>query len=275
MAADPFSAREINDSIAEEVARIHSVWLERCAKQNFPAGYEETIIETFLKTLDAHGEGYLKAVLDSESLKVFCLTLRWVGSTILGLAQKQGPLSNLFPDERFRKLVLSSWPIIKKMIENSKVPVEQQERAIEAHIEAEVDRLRQSTMQQASDHDTWRVSVLRTAEILFEARYKHWYAEALKKLRLQKTDSDASPKASHLPKTETEQSHPLRAKWLQERLKERAWNRNDPHRHGGPDAKTIDKILDGKSVREDVLEKLAKALSNKNRAVNILDIPTA
>jgi hypothetical protein len=66
---------------------------------------------------------------------------------------------------------------------------------------------------------------------------------------------------------------PLRAEWLRKRLSERAWNRNDPLRQRGPDPKTIDKILAGAAVREDVLEKLANALSSKFAKVTLLDIP--
>jgi hypothetical protein len=66
---------------------------------------------------------------------------------------------------------------------------------------------------------------------------------------------------------------PKRAAWLRDRLTERAWNRNDPLRFRGPDPKTVDKILRGEAVREDVLEKLATAFSQKGEIVNLLNIP--
>lgn len=66
---------------------------------------------------------------------------------------------------------------------------------------------------------------------------------------------------------------PHRAAWLAARLRERSWNRNDPLRYNGPDPKTIDKILEGRAVREDVLEKLVSALSAKIATVTVLDIP--
>jgi hypothetical protein len=68
---------------------------------------------------------------------------------------------------------------------------------------------------------------------------------------------------------------PARAAWLKDRLRERSWNKHDLSSHGGPDHKTVQKILDGLSVREDVLEKVAKGLSMKNAEVNVLDIPQA
>jgi len=66
---------------------------------------------------------------------------------------------------------------------------------------------------------------------------------------------------------------PRRAEWLHERLIERAWNKHEVHRYGGPDPDTVQKILDGFKVREDVLERLAKALSQKHGTVGLLEIP--
>lgn len=64
-----------------------------------------------------------------------------------------------------------------------------------------------------------------------------------------------------------------RAAWLRKRLAERAWNKHDLFRQGGPDHKSVQKILDGRKVREDVLEKVADALSKKHSKVTVLDIP--
>lgn len=73
--------------------------------------------------------------------------------------------------------------------------------------------------------------------------------------------------------TGPEPEFPRRAEWLRERFRERSWNRNDPLRQNGPDPKTIDKILAGQAVREDVLERLASALSNKWAKVSVIEIP--
>lgn len=117
-----------------------------------------------------------------------------------------------------------------------------------------------------------------------------WSAIRAEREAISNTQADAeSEVAESVPESEPEEAddgadsrrsakgepaYPQRGLWLQARLKERAWNRNDPPRYGGPDAKTIDKILRGESVREDVLEKLAKALSKKSGTVTLLDIPT-
>ena len=71
---------------------------------------------------------------------------------------------------------------------------------------------------------------------------------------------------------------PNRASWLKDRLQERSWNKHDVSRQGGPDRKTVQKILDSQQIREDVLEKLATALSKapaskKLPNVTVLDVP--
>lgn len=75
-----------------------------------------------------------------------------------------------------------------------------------------------------------------------------------------------------------EPQFPNRASWLKLRLQERSWNKHDLSRHGGPDCKTVQKILDGQRIREEGLEKVATALSKaptskKLPTVTLLDIP--
>ena len=66
---------------------------------------------------------------------------------------------------------------------------------------------------------------------------------------------------------------PKRAAWLLERLYERAWNKHDLAKQRGPHHKTTQKVLDALAVREDVLEKIANALSKKFATVEMVDIP--
>jgi hypothetical protein len=66
---------------------------------------------------------------------------------------------------------------------------------------------------------------------------------------------------------------PRRAAWLREQLSRRELNRHTLHANGGPDRASTQKILDGLSVREDVLEKVARALSFEGPHVTLLDIP--
>ncbi len=66
---------------------------------------------------------------------------------------------------------------------------------------------------------------------------------------------------------------PTRASWLRGRLLERGWSNADPSEYGGPDRKTIEKILRGEAVRNDVLEKLAYALAKKHAKLSVVDVP--
>ncbi len=71
---------------------------------------------------------------------------------------------------------------------------------------------------------------------------------------------------------------PNRASWLSTKMVERGWNKHDVERCRGPHYKTVQKILDGQPVREEMLGKLVTALSgspdSKNLAkVTLLDIP--
>ena len=68
-------------------------------------------------------------------------------------------------------------------------------------------------------------------------------------------------------------NYPARASWLKDRLLERGWSNSDPSEYEGPDRKTVQKILRGEAVRNDVLQKLADALSKRHDKVNVLDIP--
>ena len=64
-----------------------------------------------------------------------------------------------------------------------------------------------------------------------------------------------------------------RSAWLSGRLLKRGWSTSYPSKWGGPDRKTIEKILRGEAVTNSVLLKLADALSKVGEAVNVLDIP--
>ncbi len=61
---------------------------------------------------------------------------------------------------------------------------------------------------------------------------------------------------------------PNRALWLRHQLEERGWSNDDLYGNRGPDHKTVEKILQGKGVRNDVLKKVADALK-----VSALQIP--
>ena len=66
---------------------------------------------------------------------------------------------------------------------------------------------------------------------------------------------------------------PNRASWLKDQMLKRGWSTADPSKYGGPDRKTVEKILRGEGVRNEVLEKLADALSKKQGKISVIDVP--
>jgi hypothetical protein len=123
-----------------------------------------------------------------------------------------------------------------------------------------------------------------------ECRIVHWRAEALTPAVAGGFGKAQGPASRGVPTEETAVAgkggkgagpipqFPNRASWLKDRLQERSWNKHDVSRQGGPDRKTVQKILDSQQIREDVLEKLATALSKapaskKLPNVTVLDVP--
>jgi hypothetical protein len=67
---------------------------------------------------------------------------------------------------------------------------------------------------------------------------------------------------------------PERAAWLKSEMQNR--DHMTPyalHKAGGPDSKTIKRILEGKPVRDSKLELVASALSHRGPKVRFVDIP--
>lgn len=92
------------------------------------------------------------------------------------------------------------------------------------------------------------------------------------------TDAGPAVKKEDGGRPGPEPQFPKRAVWLKARLGERAWNKHDLARYRGPDHKTVQKVLDGFAVREEVLQKVADGLSKgkvhgKSVDVSVVDIP--
>lgn len=111
------------------------------------------------------------------------------------------------------------------------------------------------------------------------AKVQRWIYEGYKRLEsLRKTqeESEGGPAVKAdmaVTARAATASFPARALWLEERLRERSWNKHDVSRHGGPDHKTVQKVRDGFPVQEGVLQKIVDALSKQYGKVTVLDIP--
>jgi hypothetical protein len=79
------------------------------------------------------------------------------------------------------------------------------------------------------------------------------------------------------PSAESQQPYPNRATWMAARLKERGWDKNSLYPCGGPDRKTVQKILDGKYVRAEVFKRVIDALNHQKKngiTITLTDIPS-
>jgi hypothetical protein len=71
-------------------------------------------------------------------------------------------------------------------------------------------------------------------------------------------------------------SKPSRAEWIRAQLKECGWSSSDPIGFGGPDRKTVERIMRGERVHNNSLKKIAVALSaGRKTPMSVSDIPDA
>lgn len=101
-----------------------------------------------------------------------------------------------------------------------------------------------------------------------ELKHEIYVHRALWSMRHSKAGEDVSQQVRG-------QEFPNRAQWLEKRLLERGLTGSRLHLdYGGPDRKTIEKILRGEPVRNDTLEALARSLSAPPfETVDVHDIP--
>ena len=79
------------------------------------------------------------------------------------------------------------------------------------------------------------------------------------------------------PVAGSKRKDPNRAAWMAVQLKERGWDKNSLYPCGGPDRKTVQKILDGKYVRAEVFRRVVDALNHQKKngvPLGLLDIPS-
>ena len=131
----------------------------------------------------------------------------------------------------------------------------------------------------ARDHIVMWFQMLKDSALKVENNGKLWtlrrVCEVSAILCSRQDSRQEGPAEPAEPKVLASPAYSTRAKWLQDRLRERAWDRNHPRGFGGPDRKTVQRMLDGLAVSPDSLRKLVIAL-NKNKIgkrIELLDIP--
>jgi acyl-CoA reductase-like NAD-dependent aldehyde dehydrogenase len=95
---------------------------------------------------------------------------------VLQNAQERSLLQDPYSDERLRKIAESS---IEYILCQRSLTFEQQEREIRNAVE----RLRLNFRERSQESLEWRIQILMRIETRFEARYKHWAAEAIEQVQ--------------------------------------------------------------------------------------------
>jgi len=172
---DTFSNPAIDKRILADVARIQSAWLHWIAEAS-EGDFDSKIIETLVETLDAHARAYLGALDRENLLPEYNACLRRVGVALLQNAQQHSLLQDPYSEERLRKMAESSSEyILRKRSSTS----EQQE----GEIRNAVERLRLEFRKQSRQALEWRIQIRMRIETHFEARYRHWAAEAMEEVQ--------------------------------------------------------------------------------------------
>lgn len=255
-----FSNPEIDLLIKSKILRLQAASLE-WGETPDGSSFDEHIVETKVATLDAHAEAYVCKVDRPDLISEYVEYLHGVGTALLRHSQQETHLMNPYSEDRLRMMAESTGHIISRM-----------HKLTPEKYEAEVERCRSAIMPEALKWHDWKNQLLFRIETRFEARYRSWAAEAIERAQL--TSKPPAVTVSGGNGKNPEPQFRNRASWLKDRLLERGWSNHDPSKYGGPDRKTIEKILRGEAVRNDVLEKLADALSKKYAAeVSVLGIP--
>jgi len=154
------------------------------------------------------------------------------------------------------KAYYAAYSVVAEAIVSQETPIEV--------IETQIPTLVMRFLYGGEDDGYWfgQISELDKIKKSLEGHIREWCG---RRILMQLGQRDESPSIERFPK---------RAAWLKHQLRERSWDHNDPIRYNGPDRKTVLKMLGGEKVREDVLEKLANALSAKVSKISVLDIPS-
>jgi hypothetical protein len=104
---------------------------------------------------------------------------------------------------------------------------------------------------------------------------QHWITEGHRRIANKKSSAE-SPIVAPVVLPQKHADFLNRAAWLRERLRERGWTNNTPSQFGGPDHKTISRILSGRPVQDGTLDKLLSALNKVEKLGKLRseDIPS-
>jgi hypothetical protein len=168
----------LNDSattILANVLRIQSRCLERL-DEAFEGGMKKGIADILVETLDAHARQYLQKLEKVEAIPAYTKCLRETGENLILNAEQRSFLVDPYRDAKLRQIAESSGDFILRKLSLS--PAQQEET-----IQKEVARVREEVRPKALKWLAWKTEMVFEIEYRFEARYRHWEAKALKRVR--------------------------------------------------------------------------------------------
>jgi hypothetical protein len=196
MPEDPFATPAMQKRIDVAVSRIQSKNFEWIAEPTTQP--DDHIVQTLVEMLDAHAEIYLGLVDSERRCEEYRELLAQTGAALLRNVENRGPLSNPYSDQRLRKKAESC--AAYRAAKTS----EDRERALDN----EVVRLAELLREDALKWDEWHGQLVTRILMRFEARYRHWAAEASEKvLSLAVKSEEAEIRVAHttLPVTKWEE----------------------------------------------------------------------
>jgi hypothetical protein len=188
---DPFSDVGINAQIVADISRIGSAWLEWNAEPG-EGTFDDKIVETLVSTLDAHANAVLKAVTRETQLPEYMKHLRRVGSLLIENAQRNSVLKDPYSthpplsSESIREEVDLALVRLRHqrpgMLGNSKLKPANAKRTVQSRADIANATAEMARREEARQWHEWRNQIINRIETQFEARYRHWQAEAIERV---------------------------------------------------------------------------------------------
>jgi hypothetical protein len=108
MPGSPFTNPTIRARVESNVLKVQSALLEWSESPTTDVDYHTKIVQTLVDTLDAHASAYLEGVEEESQVQEYKKLLRVIGRNLIENAEKRSVLSDLYSDQRLRKIVESS-----------------------------------------------------------------------------------------------------------------------------------------------------------------------
>jgi hypothetical protein len=175
MAGSPFSDPEIDSQIKADILRVQAAALEWDDDPK-GRGFDDHIVWTLVESLDAHAKAYLCKVESEGLIAPYVEYLHNVGTALIHNAEQRSFLSDPYSENRLRHMAENSFEFAVQR--HALTPAQQ-----EAAIRDDIERLRTANRPNAIEWHQWHSQMCSRIETRFEARYRHWEANAIERAK--------------------------------------------------------------------------------------------